>query len=224
MGCLDALSRIPKILESNINALLDKCEDPAKMIDQCLIDCKKDVAELQRALTELTADYKMAKNDLKETDEKIARKKKAAENALKAGDEEAARQLIKEKQTLEEARTTMQSNYDTLAVNVAKLTEAYNKRVEDVKGLEARKDAAKTKIKLAETQDKLNDMTDKALSNKASAAFDKYERQAEKKLAAAEARSELNSNSSSNLEDKYLGGAGGTVDDELAAMKASLGL
>ena len=38
MGLADTLARIPKILEANINAMLDKLEDPSKMIDQLLID------------------------------------------------------------------------------------------------------------------------------------------------------------------------------------------
>jgi phage shock protein A len=31
-------------MKANINALLDKCEDPAKMIDQYLIDLKESLA------------------------------------------------------------------------------------------------------------------------------------------------------------------------------------
>ena len=48
MGLADTLGRIPKILEANINALLDRCEDPAKMIDQLLIDYKRDLADVKR--------------------------------------------------------------------------------------------------------------------------------------------------------------------------------
>jgi len=48
MGLADTLGRIPKILEANINALLDRCEDPAKMIDQLLIDYNRDLADVNR--------------------------------------------------------------------------------------------------------------------------------------------------------------------------------
>ena len=34
-------------MKSNINALLDKCEDPAKMIDQTLRDLREDLAEVK---------------------------------------------------------------------------------------------------------------------------------------------------------------------------------
>ena len=36
------LTRFTDIMKSNINALLDKCEDPAKMIDQTLRDLRED--------------------------------------------------------------------------------------------------------------------------------------------------------------------------------------
>ena len=35
------LTRFTDIMKSNINALLDKCEDPAKMIDQTLRDLRE---------------------------------------------------------------------------------------------------------------------------------------------------------------------------------------
>jgi len=38
------LQRVDDILKANINALLDKCEDPSKMIDQTLRDLKEDLA------------------------------------------------------------------------------------------------------------------------------------------------------------------------------------
>lgn len=42
------ISRFTDIMKSNINALLDKCEDPAKMIDQTLRNLKEDLAEVKK--------------------------------------------------------------------------------------------------------------------------------------------------------------------------------
>ncbi len=60
MGLMDTLGRIPKILEANINAILDKCEDPAKMIDQLLIDYKRDLADVKKDTAAVMADVKLA--------------------------------------------------------------------------------------------------------------------------------------------------------------------
>ena len=42
------LNRFKDIMSANINALLDKCEDPAKMIDQYLRQLKEDLAEVKQ--------------------------------------------------------------------------------------------------------------------------------------------------------------------------------
>ena len=62
MGLMDTLGRIPKILEANINAILDKCEDPAKMIDQLLIDYKRDLADVKKDTAAVMADVKLAEH------------------------------------------------------------------------------------------------------------------------------------------------------------------
>ena len=57
--------------------------------------------------------------------------------------------------------------------------------------------------------------------------FERYEKKAEKMLDAATAEAELNAHTSaaSNLADKYTSNDNdASVDDELAAMKAKLGL
>ena len=45
MGMLD---RFADIVKANINDLLDKCEDPAKMIDQYLRDLTENLAEVKQ--------------------------------------------------------------------------------------------------------------------------------------------------------------------------------
>ena len=41
------LTRFKDIMASNINALLDKCEDPEKMIDQYMRNMEKDLGEVK---------------------------------------------------------------------------------------------------------------------------------------------------------------------------------
>ena len=42
------LTRFKDIMSANVNALLDKAEDPAKMIDQTLLNLRKDLAEVKK--------------------------------------------------------------------------------------------------------------------------------------------------------------------------------
>lgn len=227
MGLLDTLGRIPKILESNITALLDKCEDPAKMIDQLLIDYKKDLVDVKRDTVKVNADLEMAKKDLDECDKEIARKAQAAQNALKAGAENDARTIIASKQRLEETRASLQQNYDVCKKNSDMMTEGYNKLVNSIEELENRRNAAKAKISLANAQKGINKASALANSSVAAESFAKYEKRAERMLAEANAEIELDNKvqSADDLTDKYAASESSTsVDDELAKMKASLGM
>ena len=67
------LTRFTDIMKSNINALLDKCEDPAKMIDQTLRDLREDLAEVKKETANIIADAKSADRQVQECEDKIAK-------------------------------------------------------------------------------------------------------------------------------------------------------
>lgn len=227
MGLMETLGRIPKILEANINALLDKCEDPAKMIDQLLIDYKRDLVDVKRDTAAVMADVKVAQKRLEDCEAEIAKKQKAAENALKAGNEADARTLLAAKQSLEKTRESLLQNYSVAQSNADMMKEGYNKLVRNIEELEQRKDAAKAKISMAKAQKQISETAAKANSTVNLDAFEKYEEKAEKMLAEAGALAELDEGISSveDLTDKYTSSAdSASVDDELAALKASLGM
>ena len=71
------LTRFTDIMKSNINALLDKCEDPAKMIDQTLRDLREDLAEVKKETANIIADAKSADRQVKECEEEITKYMKA---------------------------------------------------------------------------------------------------------------------------------------------------
>ena len=60
------LKRFKDIMASNINALLDKAEDPEKMIDQCLRDLNSDLGKVKAETAAVMADEQRAKRELDE--------------------------------------------------------------------------------------------------------------------------------------------------------------
>lgn len=227
MGFMETLGRIPKILEANINDLLDKCENPEKMINQMLVDYKRNLAEVKKATVEVIADMKVAEQKLQECDEAIARKTKAAEAALRAGNEGDARTLLTSKQTMEVTREQLKKNYDVCVNNANQMKAGYNKLVADIDALEQRADTAKAQLKIAEAQQKMHSTANMAKANKINDSFAKYEEKAQRELAKANAATELDEQveTAEQIMAKYEGsGNTSAVDDELAAMKARMGL
>ncbi len=58
------ITRFKDIMAANINALLDKCEDPEKMIDQYLRNLEQDFSKVKAETAAIMAEEKNAKRKL----------------------------------------------------------------------------------------------------------------------------------------------------------------
>ncbi len=223
------LQRFKDIMASNINALLDKAEDPEKMIDQTLRNLTKDLAAVKKETAAVMADEQRCKRELDEVNSEIAKMQAYAEKALLAGNEADAMKFLEQKNQLTAKQASLQQTYDVAAANAMKMRQMHDKLVTDINQLDSRRDAIKAKMKVAKTQDRLNKMTNN-LSDSASsmAAFDRMEAKANAMLDQANAMTELNQTTQESgidsLAAKYDAAPNAAVQDELAAMKAKLGL
>lgn len=223
------LSRFKDIMASNINAMLDKMEDPSKMIDQYLRDLEKDLGNVKAETASIMAEETRAKRELDECIQEVAKMQAYAEKAILAGNDADARQFLGKKQQLTAKQASLEQSYTAAAENAAKMRQMHDKLVADINDLNTRKDAIKAKVQVAKTTEKVNKITSKASNAGASmAAFEKMEAKANSMLDKANAMADLNaSEMSSTTEDlarKYDSAASPAVDDELAALKASLGM
>lgn len=223
------LSRFKDIMASNINALLDKCEDPEKMIDQYLRNAEKDLGNVKAETASVMAEETRAKRVLDECGEEIEKMQKYAVKAVEAGNDNDARQFLTKKKQLEEKKVSLQQAYDLAASNASKMRQMHDKLVSDINELNAKRDALKAKLAVAKTQEKMNKMSSK-IGNAGSSIsdFGKLEAKIDKRLDEANAMAELNQTGDSvdELAAKYAAAVqtDSGVEDELAALKASMGL
>ncbi|WP_302594145.1 PspA/IM30 family protein [Faecalibaculum rodentium] len=221
------LSRFSEIMKSNINALLDRAEDPEKMADQMLRNTREQFAEVKAQTASVMADAAKANRDAADCQADIARYQKAAENALISRNEGDAKKLITQKQKLEEKYKALQQAADLANANADKMRQMYDKLASDIETLEARKDAIKAKTAAAKAQQSINRLVSGLPdTNSSLEAFDRMDARATKQLDAAMAEAQLNETSSSeDLAEKYSGsGSDVSVDSELEEMKKKLGL
>lgn len=224
---MSILSRFGDIMAANINALLDKAEDPAKMVDQTLRNLRENLADVKKETKAVMADELSAKRRLDECQAEIARYTNAATNAVKAGQDNDARVLLEKKQSLSAKLTDLQQTYDLAHANATKMRQMHDKLVNDIAELETRKDTIKAKINVAKAQERINKVTDAAGDASDNlAAFDRMENKADRLLDEAMAHAELNEgpkDEAADLAAKYGGGSSNmSVEDELAAIKASM--
>lgn len=224
------ITRFKDIMAANFNALLDRCEDPEKMIDQYLRNLEQDFAKVKAETAAIMAEEKSAKRKLDECDAEITKMADYAKKAVTAGNDDEARQFLSKKAELTQKREVLAKDYEMACGNSAKMRQMHDKLQSDISELKSRREMLKAKVKVAETQKKMNQMgssLESAGSNLA--AFDRMEEKVNKMLDEADAMNELNAQPASNdidaLTRKYdAGNQSSAIDDELAALKAEMGM
>ena len=223
------LSRFKDIMASNINALMDKMEDPEKMIDQYLRNLESDLGKVKAETAAIMAEETRAKRDLDECVKEVEKMQDYAQKAVLAGNDADARVFLEKKQQLVTKQGALESAYTAAAENAAKMRQMHDKLVKDINELDSRRDAIKAKMKVAKTQQKLNKMTS-TMSDSASSigAFERMEAKANAMLDQANAMTELNLSTEESTVDslaaKYDAAPDAAVKDELEALKAKMGL
>ncbi|MCI8565020.1 MAG: PspA/IM30 family protein [Lachnospiraceae bacterium] len=223
------IQRFSDIMSANINALLDRAEDPSKMIDQYLRNLQKDLEDVKEETAAVMAEEKRCERELKECNAEIAKLQSYAEKAILAGNDNDAKQFLMKKTALVEKQAGLQQAYEAAAANSSKMKQMYDKLCSDISTLNARKDAIKAKVAVAKTQEKINKIGSSMQGAARNlSAFDRMEAKANQMLDKANAMAELNSStaSDSGVEDlmsKYDAQPSVAVEDELAALKAKLG-
>ena len=225
MGILD---RFATIVKANINELLDKAEDPAKMVDQYLVDLTESLAEVKRETAGVMAEEARTRRAVDRNAEESARMEGLARKALAAGNEDDARVFLGKKQ-LDATGAELSKAAEAAHANAEKMRQMHDKLVSDIEDLKARREAIKAKAAVARTQEMVGGYTsgsDKAES--AIEAFNRMEAKVDRDLDAANAMAELNEepvDEAAALEAKYADAADdAAVDDALARLKADMGL
>lgn len=227
---MGVLTRFKDIMASNFNSLLDKCEDPEKMVDQYLRNLENDLAKVKAETASVMAEEKASKRKLDECNEEIVRMTEYAKKAVTAGNDDEAKQFLSKKGELTEKKEALQRTYDLAKANADKMREMNSKLESDISEMRSKRDTLKAKAKVADAQERINRLgssVETAGSNMA--AFDRMEEKINRRLDEVDAMAELNEDSSADsieeLAKKYDSNeTKSEVDDELAALKAELGM
>jgi len=226
---MSILSRFTDIISSNVNALLDKAEDPAKMVDQYMRRMSEDLAVVKKETAGVMAEESRTKRLVDENTKEIAKYTELAKKALVSGSDDDARVFLTKKMELETLGASLETAYAAAHENAVKMRQMHDKLVRDISALNTRRQAIKAKVAVAKTQDRVNKLgASTKMAETASGAFARMEAKADQMLDQANAAAELDSTPADPvqvLEAKYKNiDIDDSVNNELAAMKAQLGL
>jgi len=178
--------RLTDLLKANINDLIDKAEDPEKMVKQIIIDMEE---QLQNAVQGLGSVMASERQVLKQLDEAKAQSKlweDRAKSALKESNEDLARQAVDNKLKADESVKQYEKMHAEISAQLVTLRQ-------QVDILKLKLNEARTRQSLLIARDKVADArkeVSKAVGDlDSSGAFAKMDKM-EKKIAEKEAQAD----------------------------------
>ena len=122
------MERVSALIRANLNDLIDKAEDPEKMLKQVILDMENQMMQVKTQVAIAIADEHLLAKKQKENESKIAEWMRKAELAVDKGDDELARAALERTETvrrmgeaLDEQVTDQRTQTESLRTALRKL-------------------------------------------------------------------------------------------------------
>jgi len=200
-------SRTRDIIAANVTEILDKAEDPAKMIRMIILEMEETLVEVRASAARTIADQKEMRRQIGKLDRLQDSWVEKAELALSKGREDLAKAALFEKQKAadmgDELKTEIEVLDDALRASEADIAKLQNK----LREARARQNAIMTRMESAHNRARLRELYSGPKVDDAFSRFDVLERRADLAEGHADALS--------------LGGPPKTLDEEIAELRNS---
>jgi phage shock protein A len=237
MGIFD---RMGKVISSNVNALLDKAEDPKKSLDLIVEEMKEQIRAARKELVEGVAAEKVLRKKVDDLDAEAEKWERRAELALKAEDEKLAREALVQKKRVVGERDraeALRAEQRSAVLNMKSELERMEAKQQEIA---SRKNTLAAQVKQARAGGGAEALGAKGSSGGAFAEFKRMEDQIDGAAAEVAAHREVEDAigsgglSAAELESKFAaleqGGGSKTgevsqspeIDSELAALKKKI--
>jgi phage shock protein A len=212
-------SRFTDIINSNINNLLDKAEDPAKMVRLIIQEMEDTLVEVRSSSAKTLADKKELTRQVSRLEQDAEQWQEKAELALNKDREDLARAALMEKKKSSESAQALVDELIHTDEHLSKLQDEISQLQDKLSDAKARQKAIVIREKSASSRLKVKENLHSTRVNDALNRFDHYERKVDDIEAAVESY-DLGSKS---LADEIAGLASNEkVDEELAQLKAKM--
>ncbi|PMP80644.1 MAG: phage shock protein A [Chloroflexus aggregans] len=218
---MSILGRIKDLIGANINAMLDKAEDPEKMANEYLRQLTNELYEARTGVAQAMADEtRLEQRRIAEAEAEQWQIK--AERALRAGDENLAKAALARKVQAQKLAEQYRAQEKAQEEQVEALQQALIDLETRIAEVKARKELIIAKKNRAQTQEALQRTAASIGRVSALDKLDQLEEKVDDRLARAEAMAKLEGDS---LEARFRNLEKETeVDAELAELKRKLGM
>ncbi|TLS39119.1 PspA/IM30 family protein [Pseudalkalibacillus caeni] len=215
--------RVSTVMSSELNALIDKAEDPVKMLEQFMRDMEADIREAETAVAKQIANEKMLKKKYDDSQGLVQKREAQAIKALEAGDESLARRALEDKKEQQRQAETLKEAYERAKADADSLRNKLNEMKDEYHQMKLKKDSLKARAESAKTKTKINRAMSGIGSDESKKGFERMEEKVLRYEAEAETSEDLRS-SNRSLDDEFEAlGKNDEIDDELAELKKKMG-
>jgi len=220
------LKRFGEIMEANIHSLLEKAENPAKMVELYQKKLYSQLDEVKNEIAGVLAEESRAARIAEENEKEIAKYSNFADKAIDTQNDADAVLFLEKVKQLEEIGADLKKAYAIAHDNAVKMRKMHDKIIKDISQLRARIEKIKAVNAIADVQKKINKINGSiGGTHDVTSSIGRMEAKAQHELDAALARAGLDAkplDPISALEEKYMHlDADASVIDELERRKAA---
>ena len=215
-------SRINDIVQANLNAMLDKAEDPEKIIRMIIQEMEETLVEVRSDAARFIAEQKTLNRQLLAVNKEVNNWQRKAQLAMDNDKESLAKAALVEKHkyvdkaaAINEQLTQLSESIEKLQIDTARLNEKMREAKQKQKALITRKQTVSARLKLKTAQNRTK--IDEAMMR-----FEHYEQRIDHLEAQVEAYDLPEKTVSLNEEFADLE-RDETIENELAELKKSKG-
>ncbi|MAD54394.1 MULTISPECIES: phage shock protein PspA [unclassified Idiomarina] len=212
-------SRFSDIVNSNINSLLDKAEDPQKMVRLIIQEMEDTLVEVRSTSARLIAEKKDVQRQQQRVEHEVLDWENKAELALSKEREDLAKQALIEKQKAQQAVDSLQQELERVDESLSKLNDEISQLQEKLADAKARQKTILMREKTASSRLQVRKQVDSGKVDEAMMKFDRYEA----KIDDIEAQVDAYDMGKRTLRDEFAELENESkVTDELEALKARM--
>jgi phage shock protein A len=188
------------LVRANLNDLVDKAEDPEKMIKQVILDMQNQLLQVKTQVAISIADQHVLEKRKLENEENEKQWRRRAELAVDKGDDALARAALERAMSYQASTASFQQQVDDQKTQVENLKAALMKLQQKLAEAESKSDVLIAQHRRSRALGKATDAGIAMGDDSNSAAFDRMKNKVHHSEATAQARSELLSN---DVEDRF---------------------
>jgi phage shock protein A len=212
------------VIRSNLNHLINKAEDPEKMLDQILIQMRQQLVEAKREVAVAIADEKRLAAQLEAELEQVREWERRATMAVQRGEDDLAREALRRKTDHEQIAIGYKKQWDAQQASTENLKNALRALSQKIEEAGRKKNLLVARQKRAEAQKHIHEVMTGLTDTSAFESFDRMAAKVEQTEAQAGAAVELSQElSGETMEQRFRALESSTdVEQELHALKAKL--